>query len=140
MHAQLTPAAAPSRPSTSRAAAGSRVLPLVLFAAIAFLLITVDLARLFAAGQPVIKQDVLLKFADFDYARTLDRADVVALLGPPTSIEPLQPGMAEVCSWEATYPTLLGSDAFRLNLCFNRTEPRSVVAGGLYRNEKAVKP
>ncbi len=121
-------------------AARARVLLFVLIGTIAALLVALALAHLYGQGQAPIPKDLLLKFADFEYARQLDRADVVALLGPPTSIEPLQPGIAEVCLWEANYPTILGSDAYRLSLCFDRAEPKGVVAGGLYQNNETAKP
>jgi hypothetical protein len=141
MRVEVDVTSSPRRTGLRHTAARSRLLPLVLLAVIALLVITVALARLFAAGQPAMKKDVLLKFADFDYARTLNRDDVVALLGPPTSIEPLQPGMAEVCRWDAVYPTLTGSDAFRLTLAFDRSEPQGfVVAGGLFKNDHVVSP
>jgi hypothetical protein len=39
------------------------------------------------------------------------------------------------------YPTLVGSDAYRLTLSFNRSTPKGVVvAGGLFKNDLTVEP
>ena len=117
----------------------SRTLLLLLCSAIAVLVFGITAVRFYVASRQPIKKAALLRFADFQYARELTKADVIRLLGPATSCDPLKPGFAECCNWEVVYPTLVGSDSYRLTLSFDRTEGKEVVAGGLYKNDDVVR-
>ena len=83
-------------------------------------------------------REVFDQFADFNYARKQTRAQVFAMLGPPTETDPRQEGFAECCTWRASFgPPLLMHD-YRLTLSF--ASNGEVVAGGLYVDGKAQTP
>ncbi len=109
----------------------------VLLFAIVLLVLGLLSFGLIGWDRPAFERAELLEFADYDYQRRLTKEDVVALLGPPTSSDPIQPGFAECCSWEATYPTIVGSNSYRLTLSFNGSGG-TIVAGGLYKNGEVV--
>jgi hypothetical protein len=117
----------------------SRTLLRFLCSAIAVLVFGITAVRFYVASRQPIKKATLLRFADFQYARELTKANVTRLLGPATSCNPLKPGFAECCNWEVVYPALVGSDSYRLTLSFDRTRETEVVAGGLYKNDKVVR-
>ena len=114
-------------------------LPFVILFCIAVLAVALITARFYSRSQPPIDEAMLLTLHEFQHARQLTKDDVVELLGPPTSSEPLQPGMAECCHWEVEYQRLVGVNKYRLTLSFNSDDKR-VIAHGFFKNGKSFHP
>ena len=97
---------------------------------------------LYRPGQPPTasvtspsRRQLFDKFSDFNYATTLTRAQVVAMLGPPKDVDPPKDGFAECCTWRESFGPPLFASAYRLTLSFGSDD--DVIAGGLYVDGKA---